>query len=91
MSKAILPSYRRKSGHKGKACRRNQPVVYSECKKAVNLSLTPTAVERLILLADKHRCSRSEVIERWLRGALNGSGSGLEATEVEGGDDRHPE
>lgn len=58
---------RKKIGHKGKACRRSQPVYYGEVKRHCNILLTPTALEKLEQLAIDQEISRSEVIERWLR------------------------
>ena len=61
------PITQRKAGHKGRACRRGRGVIYDERKKSINLSLTPTAIARLEEQADLQQCSRSEVVERWLR------------------------
>ena len=61
------PITQRKAGHKGRACRRGRGVIYDERKKSINLSLTPTAIARLEDEAFFDQCSRSEVVERWLR------------------------
>lgn len=68
--KGSPPKYQRKSSHKGRACRRGQPVYYNENKLHCNLMFTPTALETLKDLAMMHGISRSEVVERWLRGTL---------------------
>jgi len=61
------PITQRKGSHKGKACRRGIGVNYDEVKKSINLSLTPTTIARLEDEAISQQCSRSEVIERWIR------------------------
>lgn len=65
--KKDVPLTQRKVSHKGKACRRGQPVYYDEVKQRINLMLTPYALDRLERLAEQQECSKSEVIERWLR------------------------
>lgn len=65
------PKYQRKISHEGIACRRGQPIYYDEKKERCNLMLTPTALEKLKELAISHQISRSEVLERWLRGTLD--------------------
>ena len=42
-------------------------VIYDEAKISINMSLTPTAIARLEDEAVSQECSRSEVIERWIR------------------------
>jgi hypothetical protein len=64
------PITQRKSGHKGKACRRGKGVCYDEVKKSINLSLIPTAIARLEGLAASQQCSQSETIERLIRALL---------------------
>jgi len=64
------PITQRKSSHKGKECRRGKAVIYDEVKKSINLSLTPTAIARLEDQAVLQQCSRSEVVERWIRATL---------------------
>ncbi len=44
--------------------------MYDEHKKRVNISLTPTAVERLDALAGSMDVSRSELIEQVARGTI---------------------
>jgi len=61
------PITQRKGSHKGKPCRRGKAVIYDEVKKSINLSLTPKAIARLEDEAVSQECSRSEVIERWIR------------------------
>lgn len=46
------------------------PEMYDEHKKRVNISLTPTAVERLDALAGSMDVSRSELIEQVARGTI---------------------
>ena len=40
---------------------------YGEQKKPLNLSLTPTAIEKISKVADKQELSKSELVERWAR------------------------
>ena len=47
------------------------PEMYDEHKKRVNISLTPTAVERLDALAGSMDVSRSELIEQVARGTIS--------------------
>ncbi|MBD2075503.1 hypothetical protein H6F86_16690 [Phormidium sp. FACHB-592] len=61
------PYYQRKATHKGKKCNRGQPIFYEEVKQRITLTLTPIALEELKTLAIRRACSRSEVIEQWLR------------------------
>ena len=61
------PITQKKGSHKGKERRRGKGVFYDEVKKSINLSLTPTAIARLEDAAVSQQCSRSEVIERWIR------------------------
>jgi hypothetical protein len=65
-----LPLWQRKQQHKGIPCRRNQPIYYDELKERISLMLTPTALDKLKQMAQNQKCSRSEVIERWLRSKL---------------------
>jgi hypothetical protein len=67
VKKQPVPLTHRKSGHKGKKCRRGEPVYYDEKKQHLNITLTPFAIAQLEELAGSEGCSRSEVIERWLR------------------------
>jgi DNA-binding TFAR19-related protein (PDSD5 family) len=60
-------TYLNKKKHPGVACRRGQPIYYEEVKEKLNLSLTPTAKQRLASLALAQGISRSEVIEIYLR------------------------
>ncbi|WP_414545302.1 ribbon-helix-helix protein, CopG family [Nostoc sp. CCY0012] len=65
--KSIKPDWMRKRSHVGTPCRKGKPIYYEEVKKNINLTLTPTALNRLKELAIKMKISRSEVVERWLR------------------------
>lgn len=60
-------SWKKKRSHQGTACRRGQPVYYDETKRAINLMLTPTAIDILTQIAQEMGQSRSEVIEVALR------------------------
>jgi hypothetical protein len=59
-----------KLSHKGKACRRDQPINHDELKKPINLMLTPLAREKFNQMAIQSGLSRSEILERWLRGTF---------------------
>jgi hypothetical protein len=61
---------RPKQAHPGIKCIRGEPLYYSELKKRISLTLTPTAIEQLSRLADATELSRSELLERYLRGLL---------------------
>ncbi len=63
-------SYERKRSHKGIACRKGEPIFWNELKKRLNLSLTPTAIANLTKIAEAENISRSEALERILRGVL---------------------
>jgi hypothetical protein len=63
-------SYERKPSHKGIACRKGEPIFWNELKKRLNLSLTPTAIANLTKIAEAENISRSEALERILRGVL---------------------
>ncbi len=62
------PDWMKKSSHPGIACRKGQAICYEEVKTNINLTLTPTALDILKELAMQMKISRSEIIERWLRG-----------------------
>lgn len=49
---------------------RGQGVLYDELKKALKLSVTPTAIAWLEGLALAEQCSMSEAVERAARGNL---------------------
>jgi hypothetical protein len=66
-SQANRPLWKRKKPHRGKACRRGEPVYYEEKKRAINLMLTPRAISVLTEIAQEIGQSRSEVIELALR------------------------
>jgi hypothetical protein len=51
----------------GKARRRGAPILHSEVKEKLNLTLTPTVIKSITEEAAKHGVSRSELIERWVR------------------------
>lgn len=55
---------------KGQKKTKGTPELYNEVKKQVNLSLTPTAIDRLDKLAKQHRLSRSEFVEQIARGFI---------------------
>lgn len=61
------PEWNPKPSHKGKPCKKGQPVLHDELKKSINLMLTPTALARLQELAVEMKTSRSEVVEWFLR------------------------
>jgi hypothetical protein len=51
----------------GKARRRGAPIIHGELKEKLNLTLTPTAIQKLTAIANKEGISRSELVERWAR------------------------
>lgn len=57
-----------KKAQKGLKSQKGQPEYYDELKKRVMVMLTPTAVERLDILANSMDLSRSELIEQFARG-----------------------
>lgn len=65
------PLFQRKQRHPGKKCVKNEPIFYDELKKRISLTLTPTAIDILTELAEKHGISRSEYLEQKLRGIIN--------------------
>jgi hypothetical protein len=67
---SVKPDWMKKHSHKGIACRRGQPICHDELKQNINLTLTPTALNRLKELAIQMNLSRSEVVERWLRNEI---------------------
>lgn len=69
--KAKTSDWSRKPSHKGQKCMRGVPLMHDEVKQKVTLCLTPTALARLLELSNEQECSRSEVIEQWLRGSLS--------------------
>ncbi len=64
------PLYQYRLPCKDKKCLRGEPIYYEELKKSLNLTLTPTAIEKLNNLAMQQGISRSEVVERWLRSQI---------------------
>jgi len=63
-----MPKFKMPKGtFKGVARRRGAPVLYSEPKKKLNLSLTPTAIKELTEAAARDNISISELIEQWVR------------------------
>lgn len=56
---------------KGKKSMRNQPELYDEVKRSYSVSLTPTGVEQLDLLAQKKGLKRSELVEQIARGIIS--------------------
>ena len=44
---------------------------YSEQKKPLNLTLTPTAIDLLTKAADSRSLSKSELVEQWIRNILS--------------------
>jgi len=65
-----VPEPYRKHSHKGKKCRRGFGVHYEQKKQNINITLTPDAIAQLEDQARSEGCSRSETIERWLRGQM---------------------
>ncbi len=59
-----------KQAHPGIKCIRGEPLYYSQLKERISLTLTPAAIEELTKLADATGLSRSELLERYLRGLL---------------------
>ena len=66
----IQPNFKRKGSHKGIACRKGKPIFWAELKERINLSLTPTAIAKLTQIAEEKNITRSEALERILRGML---------------------
>jgi hypothetical protein len=64
------PNFKRKGSHKGIACRKGEPIFWDELKERINLSLTPTAIANLTQIASEENITRSEALERILRGML---------------------
>jgi len=64
-------NFKRKGSHKGIACRKGEPIFWDELKSRINLSLTPTAIANLTQIADRENLTRSEALERILRGMLS--------------------
>ncbi len=62
--------FKRKGSHKGIACRKGEPIFWDELKERINLSLTPTAIAKLTQIASEENLTRSEALERILRGML---------------------
>lgn len=52
---------------KGKARRRGVPIIHSELKQKLNLTLTPSTIEKLSAEAKKAGVSRSEFVEQLIR------------------------
>lgn len=59
-----------KQAHPGTKCVRGEPLYYSQLKNRISLTLTPSAIARLSEIADAVGLSRSELLERYLRGLL---------------------
>lgn len=55
---------------KGQKNVKGQPERYEEVKSRVNLSLTPTAAEKLKVLAAEYGLSKSEFVEQVARGLI---------------------
>jgi hypothetical protein len=65
-------SFRKKLPHKGKKCKRGEPLnPYGELKKRLSVTLTSTAIKNLSLVAEQEGLSYSEVLERVLRGLIS--------------------
>jgi Ribbon-helix-helix protein, copG family len=56
-----------KQSHKGQKCIRGQSLYYDELKKRITLTLTPTVIKKLSVIADEQGLSRSEYLERLIR------------------------
>lgn len=68
---ADRPATQRKAKHPGKKCQKNEGILYGETKKAINLSLTPTAISYLEAEAARQGISKSEVVEQFARNQLS--------------------
>lgn len=64
-AKRVLDKLTSKRAAKGKSL-----YGYGEQKRALNLSLTPTAIEILNRVASEQSLSKSELIEQWARNEL---------------------
>ena len=65
-----MARFYKKGTHKGIACRKGEAIFWDEPKKRFNISLTPQAIKNLTKIAEQENLSRSEVLERILRGML---------------------
>ena len=64
-------SLRKKLPHKGKKCKRGEPLnPYGELKKRLSVTLTSTAIKNLSTVAEQEGLSCSELLERVLRGLM---------------------
>lgn len=65
------PSCQRKQGKSGTKTLRNIPELYDQKKQQFNATLTPQALSILEKLANLTGDSRSQVIEKTMRGEIN--------------------
>lgn len=70
-AKIPRPTHQLKRGKKGMKKLRGVPQLYSETKQQFNAVLTPHAIATLQKIADNIGDSRSQVIEKALRGEIN--------------------
>jgi hypothetical protein len=64
-------SLRKKLPHKGKKCKRGEPLnPYGELKNRLSVTLTSTAIKNLSTVAEQEGLSCSELLERVLRGLM---------------------
>lgn len=68
---------------RGKKNQKGQPEKYSEMKKRVNFTLTPTGIARLEDLAAQKQLSKSEFIEQVARGEISTQPDALTLVEKE--------
>ena len=67
MPKKERPLSSRKKSHKGIPCRRGKPILHEEVKARINLTLTPSTIQKLTTVAESKGISRSELVEQLLR------------------------
>lgn len=65
------PDYQRKQGKPGAKSLRGCPEIYDEKKRQFNITLTPKAIATLAEIATAIGESRSQVIEKAIRGEIN--------------------
>lgn len=69
-SKTDKLNHRKKPSHKGKQCKRGEGLIYSETKRKLNLTITPTGIARLDAKAKAEGCSISTLIEELARSII---------------------
>lgn len=70
-NKSPRPGYQRKQGKPGAKSLRGCPEIYDEKKQQFNVTLTPKAIAILAEIATTIGESRSQVIEKAIRGEIN--------------------